>query len=324
MKILSLFDGMSCGRLALEKAGIHIEKYYASEIDKYAIAVTQKNFPNTIQLGDVTKIDFTQFKDIDMIIGGSPCTSFSICGNREEFDGESKLFYDYVRAIRDIKPKYFFLENVESMSNEVKHIISKEMGCNPIMINSARVSAQQRKRYYWFNFGKQTKSLFGFPTCDIPQPKDKGIQITDILEDKENAIRTQTIKDTVRVGEFGNGGQSERIYMSCGKSACLGLGGSIKEWYCYPVKSNGNCIVKNGKALMHAEKYNITLPDGEYIVRRLSPLECERLQTVPDNYTQYGLIDGEVQKISDHQRYRMIGNAWTVDVIAHCFSYLKG
>lgn len=151
MRVLSLFDGISCGQLALQRANIPVEVYYASEIDKYAIQITQKNFPNTIQLGDVNKIDFTQFIGrIDMVIGGSPCQDLSIAKvNRKGLKGErSGLFYKFVEAIRIIKPKYFLLENVASMSKEDKEIITKEFKAYPTMINSALVSAQQRKRLY--------------------------------------------------------------------------------------------------------------------------------------------------------------------------------
>ena len=184
LRVLSLFDGISCGQVALERAGIPVEVYYASEIDKYAIQVTQKNYPNTIQLGDVTKIDFTQFiGKIDLLIGGSPCQDLSIAGARKGLSGErSRLFYKFVEALQVIKPKYFLLENNVGMPREAYEEISRLMGCYPIEINSALVSAQNRKRYYWTNIGDKNYNLFGFPTCDIPQPKDKGILLKDILE----------------------------------------------------------------------------------------------------------------------------------------------
>ena len=184
MKVLSLFDGISCGQVALERAGIPVEVYYASEIDKYAIQITQKNYPNTIQLGDINNIDFTQFiGKVDLIMGGSPCQDLSIAGKRAGLSGErSGLFYKFVEAIEVIKPKYFLLENNVGMPQDAYEEISRLMGCYPIMINSALVSAQTRKRYYWTNIGHQQYNLFGFPTVAIPQPENKGILLKDVLE----------------------------------------------------------------------------------------------------------------------------------------------
>lgn len=336
--VLSLFDGVSCGHVALDRAGIPIKKYYASEIDKYATQITQKNYPQTIQLGDVEKVDFKQFEgQIDLLIGGSPCTNLSICGNRKGLEGdESRLFWEYVRAIKECKPKYFLLENVESMFNSDKEIISKELGCYPIMINSALLSAQNRKRYYWFNWGNQSRNLVGFPTCAIPQPKNKHILLKDILEEDGMAELPQkdNINGNIRCGEFGHGGQGERLYHSYGKSVCLGLGGSIKENYAIPIlEDKPNQVIytiKNGtiSTTLNGEnidinKYRIELPDGKYLIRKLKPIECERLQTLPDNYTAYGIDEsGNEVKISNTQRYNVCGNGWTVDVISHIFLYL--
>ena len=372
IRVMSLFDGISAGQIALERAGIPVEVYYASEIDKYAIAVTQKNYPDTIQLGDVEKIDFTQFEGkIDLLIGGSPCTNLSICGNRKGLEGdESRLFWEYVRAIKECKPKYFLLENVESMSEQVKEIISQELGCYPCMINSSLLSAQNRKRYYWFNWGDMQYNLFGFPTCDIPQPKDKGILLKDILEsgiadrqkcgcltandwkgnganpleymskhqpkpyvaepvlyqlprgyndggikkDKSPALTTSQWqynnlliegKEPIRLSEYEqSSGQAQRVYSVRGKSVAL----------------NANGGGQGGKTGL----YKIDLPDGDYVIRKLTPIECERLQTMSDDYTKYGKNEeSEIVEISNTQRYKCIGNSWTVDVIAYIFSYLK-
>lgn len=169
MKVLSLFDGISCGQVALERAGIHVDVYLASEIDKHAIKVTSSNYPQTIHLGDVTKINFLEF-EVDLLIGGSPCTSFSNSGKMQGFDGESKLFWEFVRAIDEAKPKYFLLENVK-MKKEWQDIISDSLGVQPILVNSALVSAQNRERLYWTN-------IPGFV-----MPKDRGIKLIDILED---------------------------------------------------------------------------------------------------------------------------------------------
>ena len=239
MRVLSLFDGISCGQLALRRAGVKIDVYYASEIDKYAIQVTQKNFPNTIQLGDVTKIDFTQFiGKIDLLIGGSPCQDLSIAKkDRKGLEGSrSGLFFKYVEALQTIKPKYFLLENVASMKKEDRDIITEIMGVEPIMINSALVSAQQRKRYYWTNIP------------NVIQPEDKSVFLKDIIEggamsyqDKSFALTTRYsgasfehdfqkhkksfAAEPVRVGIYGNGGQGQRIYSVNAKSVCLGTGG---------------------------------------------------------------------------------------------------
>ena len=337
MRVLSLFDGISCGQVALERAGIPVEVYYASEIDKYAIQVTQKNYPNTIQLGDVTKIDFTKFiGKIDLLIGGSPCQDLSIAGARKGLSGErSGLFYKFVEALEVIKPKYFLLENNVGMPQEAYEEISRLMGCYPIEINSALVSAQNRKRYYWTNIGDKNYNLFGFPTVAIPQPKDRKIVLKDILQKKIN-VKERDISNfhpvntanyvqfdvsgkgyksqqdrayytnvkmgavpscqahnkvniIVRLGKYGKGGQGQRLYSANGKSVCLGLGGSNRE------------------------SYKIDTCDNSYIIRSLTPVECERLQTLPDNYTNI---------LSDTQRYKCIGNGWTVDVIAHIFKHI--
>ena len=306
MRVLSLFDGISCGQVALERAGIPVEVYYASEIDKYAIQITQKNYPDTIQLGDINNIDFTEFiGKVDLLIGGSPCQDLSISkNNRQGLQGSrSGLFYKYVEALETIKPKYFLLENVASMKKEDKDTITSILGVEPILINSALVSAQQRKRLYWTNIP------------NITQPPDKGILLRDILEsglpylEKAEALTASyngavfwnsiqkhqrtMIAEPIRIGQYGKGGQGQRIYSVQGKSVSLSANGDGQG-------------AKTGL-------YKIDLPDGEYLIRKLTPLECERLQTLPDNYTE---------GISNTQRYKCIGNGWTVDVIAHIFSFI--
>jgi len=150
MNVLSLFDGMSCGQIALGRADIKVDNYYASEIDKYAIQVTQKNYPNTVQLGDVTKINAKDLPKIDLLIGGSPCQSFSRSGNGTGFDGKSKLFFEFARILEETKPKYFLLENV-SMKKEWENVITEILGVEPVMIDSKYFSAQKRQRLYWTN-----------------------------------------------------------------------------------------------------------------------------------------------------------------------------
>lgn len=298
LRVLSLFDGISCGQVALERAGIPIEIYYASEIDKYAMQITMKNYPNTIQLGDVEKIDFTQFEGkIDLLIGGSPCQSLSITNSlhREHLDGKSKLFFEYVRALREVKPKYFFFENVESMTDECKYVISRELGCKPQLIDSVLLSAQKRPRYYWFNFGIEDKNLLGESSYSVPYPEDKGIVLVDILEkdvDEKYFYNYRLIdidlgKEVCATLDFKNNEMHKRVFNPIGKVqtlTCCGGGNTQKKVY------------EKGRA------------------RKMTPLEYERCQTLPDNYTE---------GISNSQRYNVCGNGWTVDVIAHIFSFLK-
>lgn len=309
MNVLSLFDGISCGRVALERAGIKVDTYYASEIDKYAIKITQKNYPDTVQLGDVNNIDFTQFiGKIDLLLGGSPCQDLSIAKqNRQGLKGKrSKLFWKYVEVLNIVKPKWFIFENVASMKKADKDIITKELGVEPIMIDSALVSAQQRKRLYWTNIP------------EIEQPEDEHIYLQDILESgytdrlKSYCIDANYFKGTnlkqylekkrrqivfekpFKVGQFNSGGQDDRVYAIEGKSVTLSANG-------------GGRGTKTGL-------YYVNLPNGQYIIRKLTPIECERLQTLPDNYTE---------GISNTQRYKCIGNGWTVDVIVHILKYIK-
>ena len=302
MNILSLFDGMSCGQIALNRAGIRYEKYYASEIDKYAIQITQKNYPDTVRVGDVSKISADSLPKIDLLIGGSPCQGFSIAGKKLNFeDPRSKLFWEYVRMKEELNPKWFLLENV-MMKKEWVNIISDALKVQPVMINSSDFSAQSRKRLYWTNI-----------PVDVWEKKD--IHLKDILESEisdklkafcitahyKNAIPINMIKgkrtqifETIRIGQIGKGGQGERIYSVNGKSVSLKAIG-------------GGQGAKTGL-------YKIDLPDGQYHIRKLTPIECERLQTVPDNYTE---------GVSDSQRYKMLGNGWTVDVITHILKGMK-
>ena len=210
MNVLSLFDGISCGQIALERAGIKVDNYFASEIDKYAIKVTQKNYPNTIQLGDVCNIKCNELPKIDLLIGGSPCQGFSFAGKQLNFnDPRSKLFFEFVRILKEVKPKYFLLENVK-MKKEYQNVISEHLGVEPIEINSALVSAQDRKRLYWTNIP------------NINKPDDKGILLSDILEtevdDKyyintDKAIEICDIEANKRkIGYIGTNSLGNRIY----------------------------------------------------------------------------------------------------------------
>ena len=304
MNILSLFDGMSCGQIALNKAEIPYSKYYASEIDKYAIQITQKNYPETVQLGDVSKINIDSLPKIDLLIGGSPCQGFSAAGKKLNFeDPRSKLFWEYVRIKEELNPEYFLLENV-MMKKEWIDVISNALRVQPIMINSSDFSAQNRKRLYWTNiqvrkWGKKEiylKDILESVTSDrlksycIDAQYYKGITLQSYITKHR---RTQ-IFETVRLGEICKGGQGQRIYSVNGKSISLST-------------QSGGQGAKTGL-------YQIDLPDGQYYIRKLTPIECERLQTVPDNYTE---------GVSNTQRYKMLGNGWTVDVIAHILSGMK-
>ena len=401
MKILSLFDGISCGRLALERVGLPVEQYDAFEIDRYAITISKKNYPDIVHHGDVFDGDFTKFKGYDLLLGGSPCTYWSIAKKRRETTSDGmgfKLFMEYVRALRESECKYFLYENNYSIHQNIKDEISKHLGVQPIMINSALVSGQNRKRCYWTNIPNVTqpndlsimladvlengvpwqdksycmtssynkavlyntlerkqRTMVAIPICvnsqsgnsTIPTRKqpslseriysvegknpaltssfhtniavpvetvakpmgatqrgryvdgEKTEQHIEIREDgKSNCLATvqkdALVCSPVRIGQIGKGGQGQRIYSVVGKSVTLSANG-------------GGQGAKTGL-------YKIDLPDGDYIIRKLTPVEAERLQTLPDNYTA---------GISNTQRYKCIGNGWTVDVIAHILRGLK-
>jgi DNA (cytosine-5)-methyltransferase 3A len=282
LTVLSLFDGMSCGQIALNKAGIEYDNYYASEIDKHAISVTQYNYPNTIQMGSITELKSSQLPKIDLLFGGSPCQSFSNAGNGTGFDGKSGLFYEYVRLLKECKPTYFMLENVK-MKKEWQDIISDELGVQPIKINSNLVGAQNRERLYWSNI----------PIVGLPN--DKEVYIEDILD--------ITFDSKYWLKERNSELLSKKVNIEGAPAIC--------------------CIdVYNKKYKKDRKSPTLTLPhhnslrllqDGKF--RKLTPNECERLQTVPVDYTNIG--------ISDIHRYSMLGNGWTVDVIAHIFQGLK-
>lgn len=380
MKVLSLFDGISAGQLALQRAGITVDAYYASEIDKYAISVTQKNFPNTIQLGDVTKWREWDIPwgEIDLVIGGSPCQGFSFAGKQLNFnDPRSALFFVFVdicHRVADDNPKMrFMLENVR-MKKEYQDVISGYFGVQPIAINSSLVSAQNRYRLYWTNIP------------NVTQPEDKGILLRDIILDNVDDKYYLSQEAIDYMGRLRNGKERWEYHKNNldGKAACLtanmhkgvpygvmritgaaqrgryivdSMSGLTEQRIEFREDGKSNCLTsvqkdslvgilkvpeatKQGYVEVHpnegvdltfinsktrrgrlmkdksncltATNYDYCWYDG-YICRKLTPIECERLQTFPDNWTE---------GISDTQRYKALGNSWTVDVVAHIFKNL--
>jgi len=372
MNVLSLFDGMSCGMIALDRLGIKVDKYYASEIDKYAMQVSQANYPDIIHVGDITKLDLSTLPKIDLVMGGSPCQGFSVAGKGLAFDDpRSALFFEFVKCVNELKPKYFLLENV-NMKKEWLQVINEYMGVEGIKINSALVSAQNRQRWYWTNI----------PT--IEQPEQRGIVLSDILENDAEEPMYSNI-----YGGFGEKKPREHYGKSVTIRANSG-GGSIpnvkikdfdknldkmttKEGKAYALTASYNGAVawnsiekkqrsmvpvvkamtevrtpeankiryehkrKTGKDwsprhMRHLverpdEKMNtltgsltkqhilqITKEENKVSWRKLTPIECERLQTVPDNYTNH---------VSNTQRYKMLGNGWTIEVIAHILKNME-
>lgn len=340
VNVLSLFDGMACGVLAMQKAGVKVDTYTAYEIDKYAIQTATHNFPMIKECGDVFSADFTQYKDIDYIIGGSPCTYWSIAqkNNREtEASGLGwKLFSQYVRALNDVKPKFFIYENNKSMSSAIRESITKTFGFEPICINSALVSAQNRNRLYWV--GKRNDDGT-YSKVDIKQPEDYGIFLKDILDngcdltanDKSwtltasynGAVPWNTIERCQRNMVAEPVGQTKDNKSYCLTAGCANGSGSNTGRYAIPVEYKNNIPIKaqsyadgktyavyeikNGLITIKGKEYPIKLNDGYYIIRKLTVSECKRLQTVPEWYEF---------PVSDTQAYKMLGNGWTVDVIA--------
>jgi DNA (cytosine-5)-methyltransferase 3A len=374
MNVLSLFDGMSCGRIALDKAGIPVTNYFASEIDKYAIQVAKANYPDTIHIGDVQEVMWPETFEgmkIDLLLGGSPCQGFSMAGKRLNFDDpRSKLFFEYVRILKECKPKYFLLENVR-MKQESQDIISEYLGVQPVAINSSLLSAQNRYRLYWTNIPFDT-------------PQDLGIKLQDVLEDdfitdreKSHCIDANYFKgggmSNLRVyfdksrrqivfskdglchvgdADIKGHGYNKRVYHPEGKSPslCAASGGNLEPKVMVNPASIVGRRLQDGVRKDNDKSVPITqclevhehdksrclstiskdtlisiLSQGRYedaytkemrpLWRKLTPLECERLQTVPDGYTNH---------VSNSQRYKMLGNGWTVDVVAHILKGVSG
>jgi len=370
IRVLSIFDGIGGARQALKELDIDCD-YYASEIDKYAITIAKTNHPDITQLGGVRGIStedgwlfYNQDNNpmvnggsikcnFDLLIGGSPCQDLSIAKrDRQGLQGErSGLFYEYVRILNETKPKYFILENVASMSQASRDLISKELGIQPILINSALLTAQQRKRYYWV--GKLTNGKY--EQINIEQPEDKRIILKDVIEDGfvdrdksycvdanyhkggnpksyfEKGRRQLVFDKPVRIGCFNKGSQSDRIYSVEGKSICLNAngGGMGAKTGLYAVAQRGRYVNGGGteqkfktslnekaNALTRVQKDSLLLDinNGNYVIRKLTPLECCRLQGFPDNY----FLDKERNNIiSNTQIYKALGNSFTVPVIKH-------
>ena len=321
MNVLSLFDGMSCGQIALDKLGIKVDNYFASEIDKYAMQVTQKNYPNTKQIGNVINVKGVDLPKIDLLYGGSPCQSFSLAGDGSGFDGKSKLFWEFVRLLKETKPTYFLLENVK-MKKEWERVITNALGIEPVLINSRILSAQNRPRLYWTNIP------------NIKQPNDLGIVLSDILLEEKDVEEKFFLSDKAinYMDRLRNGKPRWEYHKNPvnGKAACLTANmfkgvpyGVMKLEGCDQVAtlemkacdSVKRVYGKMGKSpclttMEGGHRQPKIFDDTRMIARKLTPLECERLQTIPDNYTDI---------VSNSQRYKMIGNGWTVDVIAHIF-----
>lgn len=369
MKVLSLFDGISCARVALDRAGIPVESYYASEIDKYAIQISQKNYPDIRHIGDIQGVYRPRAYnvEVDLIIGGSPCQDLSIAGKRKGLSGErSGLFYEYARILNEVRPKYFILENVASMSKEAKETITKELfGVEPVMINASLVSAQNRKRLFWV--GKLVGDTY--QKVEISQPEDRGILLKDILEENvdekyylnESAVKTinrnfgskgktlninaensliEKITYPSRINQIEDAKKCPTLTSSMGtgggnvpviiKGYCE-LDGKAKPMTATMYKGFGNDGVtvvnsfntrifeeKSGTIGTHngaTNKQGHQVVDGKFSgIRKLTPVECERLQGLPDNHTE---------GVSNTQRYKTLGNAFNVDVVAHIIKELK-
>lgn len=309
MRVLSLFDGIACGYEALLRAGIKVDAYYASEIDKYAIQVALKNHPDIIEVGDVTKLRWEDFRDIDLLIWWSPCQWFSVAGRMLNFeDPRSKLFFEFVRLLKEIEPRYFLLENVK-MKKEWIDIISNELGVEPIEINSSLVSAQNRKRLYRTNIPW------------IKQPEDRGILLKDILEENvdEKYYFSKDRWDRIINWKYDILKRTEDVNGKCATLVTNWWGNHEKKIFmpCW-TQYSGSDNFWNSFGSQKWYTLRASCPNGVIedigVVRKLTPIECERLQTLTDNYTDW---------VSDSQRYKMLGNWWTVDVVSHIFKWLK-
>lgn len=341
MNVLSLFDGISCGQLALQKADIEYKNYFASEIEKAPMQIAKQNFPNTQHIGDVRLLDVPDGLQIDLLIGGSPCQSFSFAGKKNgmttkceleitnlddylklkaenfKFEGQSYLFWEYVRLLKQANPKYFLLENVP-MAEKWENIINQALGCKPVCINSACVSAQNRKRLYWTNIDFDKSFI----------ENDSNLQLGHIIEDEDNLIDfaatstidfkllkqqlEQTFDDGLLNEHMSNDDWTKRaLKKRKGTPAYKKLFVQLRSLH-----HKSSCLTASGQHLSNSGSTNIVYitKNNKIAIRALNAIECERLQTVPDNYTA---------RVSKGKRIAMLGNGWTVDVIANILKGIK-
>lgn len=305
MNVLSLFDGISCGQVALNETGIPIQEYYASEIDSHAISVTQKNFPDTKQIGDVRKVQKRNLPKIDVLLAGSPCQGFSVAGKRLNFNDErSKLYFEFIRILKEVKPRYFLLENVV-MNKECRDIITDQLGVQPLKINSSLVSAQTRIRLYWTNIP------------NIGQPQDMNIYMGHVIERVPRQQAVPTFERDIDATVIRRG-----IRRVLGNSKYV-------DTFKWNWDSNGRILVNRPDGLkiqrigriacMDTKCDIITCMTRPYIMTRdlhirvVTPEECEELQGLPRGYTE---------RLSTNQRYKCIGNGWTVGIISHILKHI--
>ena len=372
--VISLFDGMGCAALAFKDAGIEVDKYYCSEIDKKAIETTKITFLEHIHLGSVSNVRYEKgilYSDngnfevphVDFLVGGSPCQGFSFAGKGLNFeDPRSKLFFEYVRILNEVKAEnpnvYFLLENVQ-MKIQHNQVITSYMGIEPICINSALVSAQNRVRLYWSNIGAEVDGLFGDLVCKIPQPKDEGILLKHILQDdvdekyylSEGATIRHAIGDRSRMNEVTDEKTGSLLANQAKQSSdmiCVAMRGrnpenpsdrtagiivpeattkgfiEVQPGECFDAE-NPNSTTRRGRKMtdksncLMAKETDFMQYTKDFRIRRLTPIECCRLQTVPDSYFYK---DGK-QIVSDSAIYKMLGNGWTIKVISHILKFSK-
>lgn len=377
MIVVSAFDAMSCGQIALRELGVPYI-YYSIEIDKHAIKQTQINFPNTIQLGNIEKIKGSEIGHVDLFIGGSPCQGFSFAGKQLAFDDpRSKLFFEFYRLyneLKEINPDIrFLLENVP-MKKEHRAVITRYLGINPIEIDANLVSAQNRNRYFWTNIKTKKEGFFSFEEPAIPQPKDRGILLGHILQpeieidskyylsskrtqkilgafvydkdipsqlrgavqlDRSNEskkLRSESLRKGVDYTPFSmkevvglNLNKMNTLVTTSKENLVLIIPEATKKGYvevrpgdCVDLQNQGSKTRRGRKMITKSNCLMASKPEfykltAQYKLRRLTPLECARLQTVPEWYRW---------NCSDAQAYKMLGNGWTIEVIKHIFSFL--
>lgn len=326
MNVLSLFDGISVGQVALNKAAIPVSNYFTSEIDKFALAVTKHKWPRTIEMGDVVNLNYENgflFNphfprginvQVDLLLAGSPCQGFSVAGSQLGLDDpRSRLYFEFERLLKTIKPKYWLLENV-LMRQEWADIISNRLGVDPFIIDSALVSGQTRRRMYWTNIPNVT-----FPT-------DRGIGLTSIVKVKTdtkkawaldvNYYKTASIAGMLKMHFLYN--RRQLVFEPC-KSRRVGPDELDVIQKALQLKENTHKCLGQAKRQVEILK---SLKKGELRPRKLTPVECELLQTLPRNYTQFGRFGKATKQLSNSRRYQLLGNAWTADVIAHILSFI--